>query len=473
MLEGLEISEIAWSKVLTCAVTMRLDSDYYSKASLAYDAIIAEQSVRFRKFAEMGLQIDGSAFYPSIELFYGQGNLPFLRVADVDSVIDFHGCTTIPEELCVRFPTLKRVRKGDIVLTKGGSIARLGFVSQDAAACRDLIFINSSRLPEEDQVFLYLYLQTRMANHLLLRSGSQTAQPHLTLTLVKDLPLLQASGGFRRACLRTVKQAYAVRDQSHSLYAAAERTLLAALGLADWQPSEPLTYVRRAADAMAAGRMDAEYFRPRYVALLEKLRTAGAVRLGDCLAEPIHRGASPEYTESGEYTVINSQHVGKTHVELRDNRFTSAAFVDDGNNARAVVRRHDVLLNSTGYITIGRCQALLDDARAIVDNHVAIIRPTSELDPVYLACFLNALPGQWQSERGWTGSSGQIELRPDVIADYLVWKAPSTVQREIRNMVENAHVARHESAAMLSRAKRAVEIAIEEDESAALRYLRG
>src|SRR5262249_14406064 len=150
--------------------------------------------------------------------------------------------------------------------------------------------------------------------------------------------------------------------------------------------------------------------------------TKGEFRLGDQLIEPIRRGISPEYVEDGgEIIVINSKHVGKVQVEVENNRYTTRKLLANQTEGRGEVQVGDVLLNSTGHITIGRCQCLLEDVEAIVDNHVAIIRPKVGLDPVYLACFLNALPGQMQSERGWTGSSGQIELRPDVIADYRIW----------------------------------------------------
>jgi restriction endonuclease S subunit len=110
-----------------------------------------------------------------------------------------------------------------------------------------------------------------------------------------------------------------------------------------------------------------------------------------------------------------------------------------------MVKQGDVPLNSTGMITIGRSQCPLEEVSAVVDNHMAIIRPTAELDPVYLACFLNSLPGQMQTERRWTGSSGQIELRPDLVADYRIWKAPIEVQRKICGHIEQSHAVRREA----------------------------
>ena len=124
------------------------------------------------------------------------------------------------------------------------------------------------------------------------------------------------------------------------------------------------------------------------------------------------------------------------------------------------MRKYDVLLNSTGYITIGRAKTLLDEPFAVVDSHVTILRPKPPLDPVFLGLFLHSIPGFLQTERGWTGSSGQIELRKDVIENFTIWNAPRTLQDDIRDLVERSHAARDESRRLLKEAKRMVEDAV-------------
>lgn len=268
---------------------------------------------------------------------------------------------------------------------------------------------------------------------------------------------------------KLVRQGIATIQLQADQYAEAETLLLDALDLANWQPPTPLAYEQPASAAFASGRLDAEYYQPKNEALLDHLRARGAFQLGDRLASPIQRGISPEYVEEdGDLTVINSKHVGRAQVELHDNRQTTLA-LSPGKKGR--VRKYDVLLNSTGRDTIGRCQCVLEDVAAVVDNHVAIIRPAKGVDPVYLACFLNAVPGQQQTEQYWTGSSGQIELRIESVENFVVWDAPSTLQQQIRETIEAAHTARRQAKRLLEAAKRAVEVAIEEGEAAALAYL--
>jgi type I restriction enzyme, S subunit len=128
-------------------------------------------------------------------------------------------------------------------------------------------------------------------------------------------------------------------------------------------------------------------------------------------------------------------------------------------------------MNGTGVGTIGRVAPYLHTSPAIPDNHVTILRPKPGLDAVYLSVFLNSMAGRWQVEERLRGSSGQIELYPTDIAQFTVWIAPAPVQKEIRRAVEKSFEQKQRATQLLDAAKRAVEIAIEESEATALKYL--
>ena len=52
---------------------------------------------------------------------------------------------------------------------------------------RQLIFINASALSRKDYIVLYLFFSSSFAYKQMVRSSSMTAQPHLTITLIRDL----------------------------------------------------------------------------------------------------------------------------------------------------------------------------------------------------------------------------------------------------------------------------------------------
>lgn len=69
------------------------------------------------------------------------------------------------------------------------------------------------------------------------------------------------------------------------------------------------------------------------------------------------------------------------------------------------------------------------------------------------------------------GSSGQIELYPKDIAQFWIWEAPDSIQKSIRNKVEEAHHKREQSKQLLEIAKTGVEKAIEQNEVQAIDWI--
>ena len=133
-------------------------------------------------------------------------------------------------------------------------------------------------------------------------------------------------------------------------------------------------------------------------------------------------------------TVINSKHVREGEVLFTDNR---CAYLPEIANP-LTIQTDDVLINGTGVGTIGRCAPYLYEQQALPDNHVTILR-TDLLDPVYLSIYLNSIVGKLQVDKHFKGSSGQIELYPNEIGQFLVWNAPEDIQQEIRSKVETSH----------------------------------
>ena len=476
-MKGLEATEIQLSEVVEAASTFRFDPQYFSKNYIAQAELARQRHGEFKSFEDLGIAIDSSAFYPSIEPFYGSGTLPFLRVADVDSVIDFENCTTIPHELCQRFPTLKKIESGDIVLTKGGSVARIGIVKQEAAASRDLIFVNSSKLEEHDSTFLALYFQTQFANDLLTRSSSQTAQPHLTLTLVRDIPLFWPSENLRKKVLEVVQTSYTEREKSLSFYNQAETLLLEALNLQNWQPPQPLTYASTCSAAFAAGRLDAEHFQPQYAAAREALRQNGArdfITLDELLAD-LTNGHTPLYHDLkvGDVPFLAAEHVNDFTINY-DSEKRILAQHHRLELARTALQNGDVLMTIKGRV--GNA-ALVENLPGPVNinQDVARLQFNQRLPIWFTLAFLNSRFGKLAVEEQATGQInpflglGNLRQIPIPVFDTAFMDEIAT---KIEDLTHQAQQRRQNAKALLEAAKRAVEIAIESDEDAALAELK-
>ena len=118
---------------------------------------------------------------------------------------------------------------------------------------------------------------------------------------------------------------------------------------------------------------------------------------------------------------------------------------------------------------MGRTAVYLADERALASNHVNLLRLREE-NPVYVAAAMNSMVGRWQTRMLVTGSA-QVELYPGDIRSFLIPFVDAKTEAAIVSAVERAHAARREALVLLERAKRAVEVAIEQNESAALHLL--
>jgi type I restriction enzyme, S subunit len=472
LLKGLEVSVVSFSRVVSGSETGRFDPEYFQKQHLAAAELVANNSSKFLTFSDLGVRVDSSAFYPAVEDYYDTGDLPFLRVADVDTVIDFESCTRIPAELCDRFPTLSRVHPGDIVFTKGGSVARIGLVTQEAAASRDLIFLDSSKLPEVDRAFLYIYVQTDFFNRMLLRSSSQTAQPHLTITLVRGLPAFRAGDGLKNQCMRIVQQAYSSRAEAIQGMRDAELMLTEALDLGRWVPQEPLTYTAPFAEAVVADRMDAEYHHPAKRDYLDRLGRGRGRPLGEHY-ESIRDMFDPTSVR-GETMVRNFDLNDALSPVLDDSKAAIPASVVGSVKKR--FKSGDVVTSRLrAYLRESALVQTSDKIPSVGSSEFIVLRPCARRAPALsqsaLLTYLRSRPVQtilhWSQDGSHHPRYGEDDLLTIPIPD-AVCKISGRVDKKIGAVL----AARKRSSMLLDAAKRAVEIAIENSEATALKFLK-
>lgn len=262
-MDGLEAVEIKLGEIKR-SVTVRMDSDYYKKKYVNQEQFIGKNASIFASFKDLHLSVDASAFYPALEPHYGHGDIPFIRVADIKKDIDYDGCVKIPE-MGADFSTLRKCSSGDIVLTKGGTVGKTGLIRFDSYVTRDLIFINSSIMKRTDYISLFLLLKTNFMYDLMVRSSSLSVQPHLTITLIRDLPIFIFSNDFKEKLLDIYNFFENILDQSKKIYQSAETLLLSHLGLNNYTPNSDRIAIKTFSQSFAtSGRLDSEYYQPKY-----------------------------------------------------------------------------------------------------------------------------------------------------------------------------------------------------------------
>lgn len=132
------------------------------------------------------------------------------------------------------------------------------------------------------------------------------------------------------------------------------------------------------------------------------------------LSSIVTRGIAPKYAPDGESTVLNQKCIRDERVSFDQSRQQEKKVPDD-----KLVRRGDVLINSTGVGTLGRT-ALYRSFRpnVTVDSHITIVRPSADETNPWFGVSLVEKKSNFEALA--TGSTGQTELRRvDIEAEIL------------------------------------------------------
>ncbi len=467
LLEGLEVVELPLTEVLSDNRVFRFDAQYFAKTALQIESTL--KGGVWCELIGASDRVDSFGAYAlTNEFSYVEEGVPFLRCLNIrQGFTDFSDVLFVSEKANTLL-SKSEIQPGMVLLTMSGSVGNASVALPNwkypVNSNQDIAKITPKH--GVDSYYLAAFLGSRFGRAQMERLPVGSVQQHIFLWMIEKLVIRRLSPETESAIGKAVSDAYSLEQVAVEDIQHAEQTLLRALGLENWQPPEPLTYTRPSRDAFAAGRLDAEHFTPKYAELEAHLLATGRFTTLETLLAINERGSQPDYAEGG-LPVINSKHIANGEVRLDDDNRLAIA------GSRGLKIRHgDVLMNGTGVGTIGRTAPYLHVGEALPDNHVTVLRPKAgAIDPVYLSVFLNSLAGQFQVNKWLRGSSGQIELYPNDIGQFLVWIAPDEIQQSIRKAIDDAFAAKRNAIRLLDAAKRAVEIAIEDSEAAALAWL--
>ena len=320
-----------------------------------------------------------------------------------------------------------------------------------------------------NSTYLATYLSCKIGQTFANRQKTEQINPYISVANLSSLPIFLCSDTFQLEIERLVKSAHAKLEESKTLYAEAEKMLLDELGLSNWQPSTENVAVKSLKESfLETGRLDAEFYQPKYDELKEIIRTnAKYVRDVSSIAIYNQRGEQPRYVANGDLRVINSKHILEQHLDYDNFERTSSN--EWNSEPTAQVFKNDILIYTTGA-NVGRTNVYLSDEKALASNHVNILRVENE-NAIYVSFVLNSLVGRMQTRQIITGSA-QAELYSNAIAKFIVPFVDKSIQEKIIKNVQESFFAQNQSKQLLELAKHAVEVAIEQDENVALAMIK-
>lgn len=466
MLEGLDATEIALSKLLEGNDVFRIDAEYFGTEALAvFGRLRGRGAVPLAGVATITDGIHTS--------------LPFVDYGEVKVLSAKH-----PKENYIersRFETISAqfhsqnprtaLRENDVLISTVGTIGNSAVVTADLLPANSDRHIGIIRLHKGTMspYFLSTFLLSRYGKAQSVRETTGNVQPNLFISKISQLLIPRFAEQFEKVIATTVQRAYWLREESIRQIAHTETSLLHALGLSGWHAPESLSYVQNSSQAIFAGRFDAEYFHPAKIAALAKLSALSDCTVGD-LFHSIRELWKPD-DDSTPNAVRN--------YDLSD---ALSPFLDGAKEPSecATIASIKKMLRA-GDLVVSRLRSYLKeiaivqpggDMPMVASTEFIVLRPKQPdgLPVEALLIFLrSALPQvvfKWSQDGSNHPRFDEKELLRLPVPRVLVQNAKEYVTA-VRSVISKRELATQ----LLDAARCAVEIAIENSEVAALDYI--
>jgi type I restriction enzyme M protein len=458
LMDGLEAVELSFSEAQFKNASFRVDAEFFQKKYLAVFKIL--NNTKTQPLSQVARKID-VGHVGSMVSEYDESGILLLQTRNIDEFfVNTEECQRITQKFHQQLKK-SQIRKDDVLIARSGSFGKASiYLDSEIVNSADIIIVESNK----DQVnpfYLVGFLNSNLGTTQLFRFASGGLQGHVNLTILENLLIPTLRTDFQYLLELLIKYSYKIRKDSKIFYQQAEDLLLAELGLQDWQPTEETVAVKSFAESfLSSGRIDAEYYQPKYDHAFNSLNQFNSQPLGE-IAVLIKGSQARSESEDGIIPYASIKDINGFLIETDEKTNLlqeNLVFAEPRSIALAI----------TGA-TIGKVGINATALDIAVSGDLVVIKPYS-LPPEYLLIVLSSSMIQFLCKRDTTGTTnGHLSIN-----DVARFPIPSLDEKQvtwITSRVKEAIFRREQSKQLLEIAKTGVERVIETDEATATTWI--
>ncbi|MBX7171351.1 MAG: restriction endonuclease subunit S [Pyrinomonadaceae bacterium] len=423
----------------------RLDAEFYQPIYLEVEEKLnAVNSVRLESL------LTDIRYGLNVEPDYVDEGLPFIRAMNLKEYGIEGEVLKIPFE-AKDIGELNVLEKGDLLIVRSGAnVGDIGIVTDNLAGSTFGSYV--IRLKPNKKIvnpaFLYVFLKSKFGREQTIRFRSGTAQPNISIPNLKEVLIYLPSLEKQAEIEKFLTKSYLTKESSKMLYQEAEELLLHELGLDALDLSDELTYERNFDEVALAGRLDAQYFAPRYQRTLKSMSKSGET-IGDVapIVKRIFRSKLAD--EHFEYIEIGSL-TGDGRAESEKLLSTEAP-----SRAQWIVKKDDVITSTVRPIR--RLSALIETQQEdfVCSSGFAVLEPKT-IEAEVLLVWLR-LPIISEILDLHTTATMYPAIAVDTLLRIPITKPSEPVSKQIIQKIQDSREAIKNAKQLLEDAKRRVE----------------
>lgn len=468
--------------------TGRLDAEFYQQKYEDYARLIERYRGGFANFTDV-CKINDTNFNPSANVVYS-----YIELSNIGNFGEITGCT-VANGADLPSRARRLIHTNDVIISSvEGSLKSCALVPKeyDGALCSTGFYVVKSEAINPETL-LVLFKSEPMQNLLkqncsgtILTAVSRNELNTIVVPKIKTEVQSEIAGYVQKSIsLRaeaksllesaktqveeyitaihgggyndSVNSAYEkLIQESISCYRMAEWLLLAELYADLWKAQTAVCFsVKTFSDFQEAGRLDAEYYQPKYDELSEKLSHYDCKMLGEIVSVKKSVEPGSECYQDDGIPFVRVSDITEFGIEETDLHLSPKEF------SLEALRPHKdtILLSKDGSVGIAyKCETDLDIITSGALLHLTV--HDGNFLPDYVTLVLNSIAVKMQAERDSNGAIIQ-HWKPDDIKRVVIPCLALSVQKTITEKIQQSFALRAESKRLLKQAKRMVESEIE------------
>lgn len=506
MLERLEISEVLISKVKNESYSHRWDSNYFLKEFLFSPL----ENVNTDLIENLFVIKSGTTPKDRDETL--KEGVILLKTNDIrNNVLKDKGDSFfyINEEINSKMNSTQ-LEPNDVLINIVGAttnvIGRVSYISDtfpnaNITQAMSLMRAKQSKITSH---YLFCFLLSKYGNMQVRRFARPTGQYNMNHSELGgfEIPLLTLN--FQQNLKELILNNNIIEIKSQKLYSQAETILLQEIGLDEKvtglnpvkvtkntvEGSNPSAitdnYAERkgfsapninvknfAASFGVTGRLDAEYYQKKYEVVIEKIKSQNYNTLQNIvtITKSLEPGSDYYSDDATGLPFMRVADYNKFGLSEPNKKLTFDFIKDNQDKIDDLKpKKGSILFSKDG--SVGTAYHLREDFEGITSSAILNlkVRNEKEVIPEYLTLALNSKLVQMQAERD-AGGSIILHWRIGEIQNVVVPIIDYNKQQEIAKLIEESFSLKKQSEHLLELAKRAVEIAIEENEEIAMKHI--
>jgi len=439
-----------------------LDAEFFKKSYVHFLKKIKQKGVI--KIGDVSFVTDG--IHESID-FDTESNINLISAkSPKENYFDLSSNHYISESHHYKNPRTQ-LKPNDVIISTVGTIGNCAVVKEDILPANSDRHVGIIRIKEKlKPYFLSTFLLSKYGRFQTFRESTGNVQLNLFIYKIKELLVPDLSDLFQEQIEKLCKTSFEYRTNSSVIYTQAESILLQEIGLNDFEPSKKAVNIKSFSKSFATtGRLDAEYYQPKYEQYENLIKSQKHTYVKD---EYLHIVKKSKKEKTG-YNYIE---IGDVNIGNGSNSSNYVLTDDLPANAKTLVQKGDILISNVrpyrGAVTIIDS----DITDLIVSGAFTVLRknPNSIFNNQVLQVLLRSkVYKDWVLKYN-VGTSYPVIKDKDIL-ELPIPFIDTNKQEKIASLIDESFALKKQSEHLLEVAKKAVEIAIENNEQVALNYI--